>query len=98
MCLKDIYISLSVVSYSNFAECDQGIIDLTGTETFAKEPKLAKLLRKSKLKPVRCHKKVLWFFLYVCALGALGALLRDNLQMGAFSYHRFIFLLACVNC
>ena len=48
MCLKDIYISLSVVSYSNFAECDQGIIDLTGTDFFVKEPKFEKLLRELK--------------------------------------------------
>ena len=27
----------------------------------------------------------------------LGALLRDNLQMGAFSYHRCMFLLACID-
>ena len=27
----------------------------------------------------------------------LGALLRDNLQMGAFSWHRCVVLLACIN-
>ena len=27
-----------------------------------------------------------------------GCLLRDNLKMGAFSYHKFISLLACINC
>ena len=27
----------------------------------------------------------------------LGAFLRDNLEMGSFSYHRFIFLLACID-
>ena len=35
----------------------QGIIVSTGTETIAKEPKLAKLLRKLKLMPVSCNKK-----------------------------------------
>ena len=31
------------------------------------------------------------------SLLVLGAFLRDNLEMGAFSYYRFIFLLACVD-
>ena len=33
----------------------EGIIDPTGAETFAKEPKLANLLRKLKPVPERCH-------------------------------------------
>ena len=32
----------------------QGIIDSTGTETYAKEPKLAQFLWKLKSMPVRC--------------------------------------------
>ena len=40
----------------------QGIIDSTGTETFAKEPKLAKLLRELKLTPYLRNNKVHWFF------------------------------------
>ena len=45
----------------------QGIINWTGTETFAKEPNLAKLLRGLKLTPPRCTiKKVPWFLSYVC--------------------------------
>ena len=35
----------------------QGIIDLTGTKTFAKEPKLAKLLRELKPASVLCNEK-----------------------------------------
>ena len=45
---------------------NQGIIDPAGTKTFAKEPKFAKLLRKVKSSPVRCHKKVHGFFSNVC--------------------------------
>ena len=44
---------------------NQGIIDYTGMETFAKEPKLAKLLRELKSMPVRWYKKCLLVFL-VC--------------------------------
>ena len=43
----------------------QGVIDYTGTETFAEEPMLVKLLRKLKLMPVGCHKKCPLVFL-VC--------------------------------
>ena len=39
---------------------------LTGTETFAKESKLAKLLRELKPTLVSCNKKIHWFLLYVC--------------------------------
>ena len=44
----------------------QGIIALTGMETFAKEPKFAKLLRE--LKSTSCHtiKRVRWFSSHVC--------------------------------
>ena len=44
----------------------QGIIDWTGTETFAREPKLAKLLRELKWVPVLHNKKVHWFLSHVC--------------------------------
>ena len=45
----------------------QGIIDPTGTETFAKEPKmLEKFLRELKSTPVLTIKKVHWFFSHVC--------------------------------
>ena len=45
--IKDVYNSL----------LHQGIIDPTGTETFAKEPKLAKLLRGLKSTAVLNNKK-----------------------------------------
>ena len=48
-----------------FVGIEQGIIDPTGTETFAKEPKLATILRKLKLTPVSHDKKARWFFV-VC--------------------------------
>ena len=35
-------------------------------ETFAKEPKLAKLFQELKLTPVSNDKKVHWFFSHVC--------------------------------
>ena len=54
----------------------QRIIDATGAETFAKEPELATILRKLKPAPVLRNKESL--------LLRLGALLRNNLQMGAF--------------
>ena len=44
----------------------QGIIDSTKMRIFAKEPKIVKLFQELKLTPVRCRKKVHWFFLYVC--------------------------------
>ena len=43
-----------------------GIIDPTETEYFAKEPKLAKLLRELKSTPVLYNKKARWFFSHVC--------------------------------
>ena len=33
----------------------------------------------------------------IASLLRLGPLLQDNLQMGAFSKHRFMFLLACID-
>ena len=90
-----------ILYYSaDFTSIDQGIIDSTRTKTFAKEPELAKLLRRLKSTPALNNKKSSPFFLaclqwQICCV--LGALLRDNLQMGAFSYHRFIFLLACID-
>ena len=50
--------SLKLFYYSN-----QGIIDSTGMQSFAK---LAKSLREIKSMPVRHHLKVHWFFSYVC--------------------------------
>ena len=44
----------------------QGIINPTGMETFAKEPKLTKLLRELKSTPLLYNKKVHWFFSHVC--------------------------------
>ena len=44
----------------------QGIIDSKRTETFAKEPTLAELLRELKSAAVSYHKRVHWFFSYVC--------------------------------
>ena len=40
-----------------FADSSQGIINCKGTETFAKEPKLTKLLRELKPTPVSYNKK-----------------------------------------
>ena len=48
---------------------EQGIIDPTGMEIFAKKkPQFSKLLRGLNLAPVPCGviKKVHWFFSYVC--------------------------------
>ena len=39
----------------SYLDMTQGIIDPTGTETFAKERKFAKLLRELQSTPVRCH-------------------------------------------
>ena len=47
------------------AMTEPGIIDPTGAETFAKEPKLAKLFREIMSMPVRHHKKTPLVFL-VC--------------------------------
>ena len=74
-----VLVHLRVFFFTHLSQ--QGIIDWTETETFAMEPKSAKLLRKQRLTPVRCHKKVHWFFSYVCNrkyCRVLGALLRDN--------------------
>ena len=56
-------------------------------ETFAKEPEFLKLLWEQKSKPARRYKKFHWFLSYVCnrKFAVFGALLRNNLQMGAFS-------------
>ena len=61
---------------------EQGIIDLTATETIAKEPKLEKLLRELKSTPVPYNKKVHRFLSRVSNdkfAVVWGALLRDNL-------------------
>ena len=49
----DIYINISVKI--GMQMYNQGIIDFTGEETFAKEPKLVKLFRELLLTPVRHH-------------------------------------------
>ena len=41
-------------------------------------------------------KQYYWFFLDV-AKAQLAALMPDSLSMGAFRYHRCIFLLACID-
>ena len=54
---------------------------------FAKEPKLAKLLRELKSTPVRYYKKSTDFLVCLCVTAffcVLGALLRDNMLMDAF--------------
>ena len=50
-------LSTCFCAMKNFMDLAQGIIDPTGTETFAKQPKLAKLLRELKPMPVSCNKK-----------------------------------------
>ena len=49
------------VYYINVYYTHQGAIDYKGTETFAKEHKLKKLLRELKLPPMKYNKKVHWF-------------------------------------
>ena len=51
------YEKVSVLVQSSIPCLDQGIIDPTGTETFAKELKLATILRKLKPMLVSCEKK-----------------------------------------
>ena len=45
---------------------DQGIINCKGTETFAKEPKSAKLLWELKPTPCRTTEEVHWLLSHVC--------------------------------
>ena len=56
------------------------MIDSTGTEAFAMEHKLAKLLRELKWTPVRYYKKLTGFFCMSVTLNLLcfGAFLQDN--------------------
>ena len=73
---------------------------LTGTETFAKKPKFGKLLRELYRRPygvIKISPLVFCRISVTASLLRLGALLRDNLQMGAFSCHRCMFLLACID-
>ena len=58
--------------------CMQGIINCEGTETFAKKPKLAKLLPELKPTPVSYNKKVHWFLSHVPVMANL-------LHFGCFS-------------
>ena len=48
---------LHLFFYIEIAVFEQGVIVITGTETFAKEPKLEKLLRRLKSTPVLNNKK-----------------------------------------
>ena len=59
------YEKVSVLVQSSVPCSAQGIIDPTGTETFAKELMLATILRKLKPMLVSCEKKVHWFLSYV---------------------------------
>ena len=65
---------------------EQGIIDYAGIETSSKEPKLAISLRELMLALCGVIKKFTGFSRMSVALNLLcfGALLRDNLQIGAF--------------
>ena len=54
---------------------EQGIIDSTGTETYAKEPKFAKLLWGISRRPCGVIKKFLGF----SRMSVTLSLLRDNL-------------------
>ena len=45
---------------------NQEIIDWTGTATFVKEPKLAKLFREQKATPALYNNKVHWILPHVC--------------------------------
>ena len=59
----------------------QGIINCNGTETFAKEPKLAKLLREQSRRSCRATKWTAGFS-HMSVMGnflVLGALLCDDL-------------------
>ena len=68
---------------------------LTGMETFVKELELTTILcRRNKIKFAGfCSMSLL----LTPGLMRLGALLRDHLQMGAFSKHRCMFLLDCID-
>ena len=59
----------------------QGITDYTGKETFAKDPRLAKLLRELSRSTCGTIKKVHWLSRMSVSLNLLrfGALLRNNL-------------------
>ena len=57
------HVELSIVATTHLSEnttplsmhCTQEVIDPTETQTFAKEPKFAKLLRKLNKAPARCQ-------------------------------------------
>ena len=46
----------------SFCQFHQGVIDPTGTETFAKEPKFARLLRELKFFSYVCNRKFVVFW------------------------------------
>ena len=77
-------LAYALVKERNCLDCRvniQGIINSTETETFAKAPKLVKLLRELKSTPMQCHKKSTGSSGMFVALNLLrfGALLRDNM-------------------
>ena len=95
----------------SFFACNKGITrvfyqefkDRKGTETFAKELKLAKLLQELKPTPGLNNKKVQWFFSYVCngkfaAFWLLFCKITCKWVLFSNFYHRFVFLLAFIDC
>ena len=77
-------LAYALVKERNCLDCRvniQGIINSTETETFAKAPKLVKLLRELKSTPMQCHKESTGSSGMFVALNLLrfGALLRDNM-------------------
>ena len=77
----------------------QGIIDSTGTETFAKGPKLETLFRELKSTPVRCHKNIHWLLSYVCntKFPALWCFAAGQHVNGCFSLTLMYFLLTRID-
>ena len=74
------------VGNSNRALCiSKELYILTVMETFAKEPELTTILRRQNLAPVSPNKIRFAGFCRMSVTISLGALLRDHLQMGAFS-------------
>ena len=67
---------------------DKELYILSGPETFAEEPKFGKIIARAKVdaRAVLIKKSTGFCQMFATAsLLRLGALLRDNLQMGAFS-------------
>ena len=79
----------------------QGIIDWTKTEIFAKELQSAKILRKLKSTPVRNHLKSPLVFLVSLSPQFVvfwSALLRDNMLMGAFYLCIVTYIIDLLTC